>query len=113
LLDKLSEVLRSDDHVIGLSSTLRDLEKRATELVVVQPPPPPPRPPIITPPINTPPIEPPPPLTPGFKRTVISSGSKTVKGVGEWKSVLHEIEQGLDDSSESAVNWTVTKEQPE
>lgn len=111
LLDKFTEVLRSEDHVIGLNPTLRDLEKRATELVVVQPPPPPP--PIITPPIVTPPVEPPPPPKPGFRRTVVSSGSKTVKGVGEWKSVLREIEQGLDESAEIAVQWTITKEQPE
>jgi hypothetical protein len=103
LLDKLAETLKSDDHVLELSKVLRDLEKRATELVVATPSPAP-QPPIIETKVG---------VKPGFRRTVVSQGTKTVKGVGAWKAVRQEIEQELDESAEISISWTVTKEQPE
>jgi hypothetical protein len=113
LLDKLAEVLKSDDHVWELGKALRDLEKRATELVVAVPPPPQEitqsQTPVVDPPEVIPPFVP----QSGVRRVEVSRGTKTVKGSAGWDSLKKEIEAGLNESAEITISWSVTREEPQ
>ena len=93
----VGEALSSDEHAVALEPRLKELERRAFELIqqaVARPPP------------ST--LDAPPPARPGAR--IIQTGKETNLSRSSALAVLRGIERDLDDTKRLSVSWTITQE---